>query len=472
MARSDAKAKNDAVADLDAGVAAFADHFDYLCRMLRRFGVEGRDIEDLAQDVFVIMCRRWGDYQPDRPLRPWLVGIAAHLARRHLARAWRETPAQRLDGEDQGRPPDEQLDSTRAERLVLAALDALSPRDRAVLVLHEIQGLPMQEVATQLSVPLFTAYTRLRRARLRFARAVEQRQAGAGERARALLARLAPSIDRPLPPAPAPFAPILLTAALAAVVGLAAFVVSGRREAPPPTVVVRPAAHRERPAAPLGPAEGLSGYWRFDEAAGSGLARDLSGHGADCVLRDLDPQRARVDGVLGGAIDVRGGWIECPRAGVPQAPEALSVSAWVNVAQLRGQRAIIGRQLAATHGDDFLLSLMWGRLKVRSTLWRMSITARDQIPAGRWVHVAFTHSSDGTTRLYQDGVEVGRHRSRASATEPTLARPIAIGVDVNDAGRLEQPLLGSVDEVAVYDRALRPDEIAALAAGAQPPVPQ
>jgi hypothetical protein len=113
---------------------------------------------------------------------------------------------------------------------------------------------------------------------------------------------------------------------------------------------------------------------------------------------------------------------------------------------------------------------VWGHPKVRGTLWgkRSAITAPGRIPAGRWVHLAFTHTADGTTRLYQDGVEVGHSQSRVTS-EPALDTPIAIGVDVNGPGRHELPLLGAVDEVVVYDRALAAQEVAALARGAQPP---
>jgi hypothetical protein len=131
--------------------------------------------------------------------------------------------------------------------------------------------------------------------------------------------------------------------------------------------------------------------------------------------------------------------------------------------------AIVGRELDA-HRDAFLLSLMWGRPKVRSSLWgkQAAITAPGQVPQDRWVHLAFTHTADGTTRLYQDGVEVGHSQSSVSS-QPPLDTPIAIGADINGPGRRERPLQGAVDEVVVYDRALAAREVAALARGAQPP---
>src|SRR5690349_8546850 len=80
---------------------AFAAQVDFLCRALRRAGVRESDVEDLVQDVFVVMWRRWGEYQRDRPLRPWLAGIAFHLAQRHLRLARRETSLGELERADE-----------------------------------------------------------------------------------------------------------------------------------------------------------------------------------------------------------------------------------------------------------------------------------------------------------------------------------------------------------------------------------
>jgi hypothetical protein len=55
---------------------------------------------------------------------------------------------------------------------VLRALEAMRPRDRAILSMCEIDELPVGDVARLLSIPRFTAYTRLRRARQRFAEVV------------------------------------------------------------------------------------------------------------------------------------------------------------------------------------------------------------------------------------------------------------------------------------------------------------
>ena len=49
--------------------------------------------------------------------------------------------------------------------MVLAALERIPLPRRAVLVMHDLDDVPVAEVASVLGIPLFTAYSRLRKAR-------------------------------------------------------------------------------------------------------------------------------------------------------------------------------------------------------------------------------------------------------------------------------------------------------------------
>ena len=65
-----------------------------------------------------------------------------------------------------GRPtPDEALQTKQTRATVLRALEKIPLRRRAVLVMHDLDEVPMIQVAAALSIPLFTAYSRLRKAR-------------------------------------------------------------------------------------------------------------------------------------------------------------------------------------------------------------------------------------------------------------------------------------------------------------------
>ena len=73
--------------------------------------------------------------------------------------------------------PGEQLERTRAAALVEAFLAGLTPDQRLVFELFEIEGMRAAEIAEAIDLNINTVYTRLRAARLRFAEFVARQQA-------------------------------------------------------------------------------------------------------------------------------------------------------------------------------------------------------------------------------------------------------------------------------------------------------
>ncbi len=149
----------------------------YVWKSLRRLGVPSSDLEDLTHDLFLEVQRRLDDYDPSRPVRPWLFGFALRLSMRHNKRAHRRREQPEADQDeraDASALPDEQLAAGQDRRLVLQALEAIDMSRRAVFVLHDIDGEPMPEIARALGVPVNTAYSRLRAARQDFAAAVKR----------------------------------------------------------------------------------------------------------------------------------------------------------------------------------------------------------------------------------------------------------------------------------------------------------
>jgi RNA polymerase sigma-70 factor (ECF subfamily) len=149
----------------NACLQAYQRELDYLMRTLQRLGVPSADLEDLAHEVFLVLRQTWHAYDPARAFKPYLFGIAFRLASSHRRRHWREVADASTDAPDVAPSAERALEAEQARALVLSALQRIPLERRVVLILHELDEVPMREVAATLSIPLFTAYSRLRKAR-------------------------------------------------------------------------------------------------------------------------------------------------------------------------------------------------------------------------------------------------------------------------------------------------------------------
>jgi len=145
----------------------FDDHARYIWRTLRHLGVPEADTPDLCQEVFVTVHRKLASFEGRSQLRTWLYGICIRVASEHrrrphvrreiaLAEPTRETDAEPATALDSS------LEQRRAVERMLSVLDE---DKREVVVLYEIEGFSMKEVAEILGCPLQTAYSRLHAAR-------------------------------------------------------------------------------------------------------------------------------------------------------------------------------------------------------------------------------------------------------------------------------------------------------------------
>jgi RNA polymerase sigma-70 factor (ECF subfamily) len=134
------------------------------------------DLEDALQDTFVEAFRSIGKFRGDAKLSTWLHGIAVHIALRRLRSRGRQP---REAAVDEGALAADALQARTVEARrqvarVFAILEHLPPKKRVVFVLHEIDGLPLTEIAQLVGAPQITVRTRLHYARKEFFRRVAQ----------------------------------------------------------------------------------------------------------------------------------------------------------------------------------------------------------------------------------------------------------------------------------------------------------
>jgi RNA polymerase sigma factor (sigma-70 family) len=148
--------------------AAFAEIFDRHFEGVHAFARRrvGPDLADeIASETFVRAFDLRESYDLGvRDARPWLLGIASNLMRRH----WRTEKRRLAAYARHGLPRDAGTEAFAGDAAALAAiLDGLRKEERDALFLHALADLSYEEIALALGIPVGTVRSRLSRARRR-----------------------------------------------------------------------------------------------------------------------------------------------------------------------------------------------------------------------------------------------------------------------------------------------------------------
>jgi RNA polymerase sigma-70 factor (ECF subfamily) len=129
-----------------------------------------RDAEDVAQEAFLRVHRGLEGFKGDAKFSTWLYRITCNLCTDVLRRdrgPGRATLAldETAEMADPGVSFEQKVLDAEERQSLRDALEGLSERYRTLVVLHYYQGLPYQQIAEVLGMPLKTVETRLYRAR-------------------------------------------------------------------------------------------------------------------------------------------------------------------------------------------------------------------------------------------------------------------------------------------------------------------
>jgi RNA polymerase sigma-70 factor (ECF subfamily) len=154
----------------------FESELDFVWNCLRRLGIPERDLEDEALEVFMRVQNALGDFDPTRSIRPWIAGFAYRVACEYRRRPRHrfERMGHEIDTPETSVTPEQSAEQSEERVMVAAALERVDGLRRAVLVLHDVYGYSIPEVAANCDIPLNTAYSRLRLARAEFAQALRR----------------------------------------------------------------------------------------------------------------------------------------------------------------------------------------------------------------------------------------------------------------------------------------------------------
>jgi RNA polymerase sigma-70 factor (ECF subfamily) len=144
---------------------------------LRRYLGDSSLAEDVFQNTFLQLYLKSGQYEPGRPVRPWLYTIATHQAidalrrnARHQVLSLEQKREDSTDGElrslldtleSRGPAPLDNLSAQERKERVRAGVERLPDFLREVVILAYYQGLKYREIADILQIPVGTVKSRL-----------------------------------------------------------------------------------------------------------------------------------------------------------------------------------------------------------------------------------------------------------------------------------------------------------------------
>jgi RNA polymerase sigma-70 factor (ECF subfamily) len=135
------------------------------------------DAQDLTQEAFIKALQHQEQLKDEQKAAHWLSRIATNTAIDFLRRSGRATFCE-IDNapEIQTESPEQELLRAEQRNYLEDGLRLLSPRERAALILRDVEGLPAEEVARRLSCSKATVRSHIANARTKFRKYMERRK--------------------------------------------------------------------------------------------------------------------------------------------------------------------------------------------------------------------------------------------------------------------------------------------------------
>jgi RNA polymerase sigma-70 factor (ECF subfamily) len=142
-------------------------HAEFVRRVVARLLGPDADVDDAVQEVFLVALRKRAGFAGRAQPSTWLYAIARRvvLSARRRARIRRFFGLASAPGPASPPSPHQVFEHRESSRRLYALLERLSEKKRTVFILHDVEGLPGDEIARIVGCPRKTVWTRLHHAR-------------------------------------------------------------------------------------------------------------------------------------------------------------------------------------------------------------------------------------------------------------------------------------------------------------------
>jgi RNA polymerase sigma-70 factor (ECF subfamily) len=173
--RGDALAWEELVRRFEARIYGFALYYMH----------DREDAKDVAQEIFFKMYQGLDGMREARTYLPWMLRLARNccidrIRSRNARSREREAAPGAPEQASEAASPEQSLLEDARRALLYRALATLTGANREILLLKDIEQLPLSDISTRLGLPLGTVKSRTNRARSELAKAVRSLEAAAG----------------------------------------------------------------------------------------------------------------------------------------------------------------------------------------------------------------------------------------------------------------------------------------------------
>ena len=159
--------------------ALYDRHFAKVQRLVHALGITDVEADDLCQEIFIIVYRHLRSFHGEARLGTWIHRLTTREAFRHSKRGRMRRALVGLLAREQPPPvPRDWAENQASRRQYLGQLLArLPPERRLALVLFEIDGRTVDEIAEVCGCAVNTVWTRIHRARVQLEAMAKEGQA-------------------------------------------------------------------------------------------------------------------------------------------------------------------------------------------------------------------------------------------------------------------------------------------------------
>ncbi|OGC22698.1 hypothetical protein A2291_01060 [candidate division WOR-1 bacterium RIFOXYB2_FULL_42_35] len=142
----------------------YSQHKEFVWRLVSRFVVTKEDREDLFQEVFIRIYRALGKFKGQSKLETWLYRLTTNTAinylnkQKRIRRVKELLEKMRIISSVEDKEPE-------IEGSLLRPLEKLNSKQKMILLLAEVEELPLAQIAENMNIPIGTVKSNLNRAK-------------------------------------------------------------------------------------------------------------------------------------------------------------------------------------------------------------------------------------------------------------------------------------------------------------------